>query len=55
LEEIIERSDDNEYTHVKAKVMATPKKITPKKKKQTTCEDAHTRASSNVGAIEVPL
>jgi hypothetical protein len=35
--------------------MATSSKNTPKKKEQATCEDAYTRESSNVGAIEVLL
>jgi hypothetical protein len=42
-------------THIEAKVIATTRKTTPKKKKQATHDDAHTRESSNVGVKEVPL
>jgi len=51
LEEITEWGDDNEENHIKAKVISTPRKTTPKKKNQATHEDAHTRESSNVGAM----
>jgi hypothetical protein len=55
LEEIAEGGDDNEDSHIEANVMSTSSKDTPKKKKKIICTDSHTKVSSNVGAIEVPL
>jgi hypothetical protein len=55
LEEITEGANNNKKTHVKAKVIATTRKTTPKKKNQATHDDAHIRSSSNVGAKEVPF
>jgi hypothetical protein len=55
LEEIIESVNENEDAHVKSKMMSTPRKTTPQKRKQTTCNDSDTRGSSNVSSIEVSL
>jgi hypothetical protein len=51
VQEIIEGGNDNEDSHVRAKVTTTLSKISPKKKKQVAHEDPHTRASSNVGVV----
>jgi hypothetical protein len=53
VQEISEGGDNNEDSRVKAKVTTTPRKIITKKKKQPAHEDAHTRVSSNIGAVEV--
>jgi hypothetical protein len=53
VQEVPEGSYKNEDSHIKAMVTTTTSRIITKQKKQPAPEDAHTKASSNIGAVEV--